>query len=174
MRVLLFALFVSLAACSTEETPREVPPRVGDVAGPEAEPSVVSGPNEAFRLETDEVGVVTVSDAAGAYDVNLDRGIVLESIDEAPLDSVAVAAWLARFNPLDGSETYDDVDAELVEQDYTSLLTFLFTDGSARDVWILRRDDGLAVLTRSGGRVFRLPAERYRDLVPEAATLRAQ
>ena len=69
MRALLFALLVSLAACSTEEAPREAPPRVGDVAGPEAEPSVVSGPNEALRIEPDEVGVVTVSDAAGAYDV---------------------------------------------------------------------------------------------------------
>ena len=173
MRALLFALLVSLAACSTEEAPREAPPRVGDVAGPEAEPSVVSGPNEALRIEPDEVGVVTVSDAAGAYDVNVDRGIVLESFDEAPLDSAAVSAWLARFDPLDGSATYDDVDAATVEQDYTSLLTFLFTDGSARDVWILRRDDGLAVLTRSGGRVFRLPAERYRDLVPDVSSLRA-
>lgn len=184
MRLLFPLLLLALVGCgedrssgdyTSNETPSaEVPPRVGDVAGPEAVPSVVAGPNEAIRIEPAQVGVVTVSDAAGAYDVNLDQGMVIESIDSAPVDRAAVDAWLAQFAPLDGEATFEGVDPDEVQQDYTSLLTFLFTDGSARDVWLQRRDDGLAVLTRSGGRVFRLPASRYRDLVPEVEALRAQ
>ncbi|MEM1053897.1 MAG: hypothetical protein AAGI52_00100 [Bacteroidota bacterium] len=161
-----------LTACATEDPPREAPPNVGEVAGPEAEPSVTAGPNEAIRIEAGEVGVVLVTNESGAYDVDLSRGVVTESIDEGPLNEAAVDAWLAQFSPLDGESTFEAVDPAEVEADYSALLTFQFTDGSDRNVWIQRRDAGLAVLTAGGGRVFRLPDSRYADLVPEAGTLR--
>lgn len=167
-----FPLVLLLLVACSDEPPREAPPRVGDVAGPEAEPSVVTGPTETFRIEPGQVGVVTVQDGMKTYDVNLGRGIVLDD-GEAPLDEAAAQAWLSRFAPLDAGTPYEGVTADEVESGYTSLLTFLFTDGSARTLWIERRDDGLAVLTRSGGDVTRLPADDFRRLVPEASSLAA-
>lgn len=157
---------------SRESTAGEVPPRVGDVAGPEAAPSRVAGPGEIVRFETDQIGVVTVEDGDETYDVNVDRMRLTLGTEGSAASAGAIRRWVARFAPLESGGPFEGVDPAEVERDRTALLSFLFSDGSVQTLWIQRRADGLAVLARSGGTVHRLPADRFRDLVPEPDALR--
>ena len=186
MRFFVLLALLPLAACGSDASPEasgeidvqsnetaEVPPRIGDVAGPEAAPIRVPGPNDVVNVETGEIGVATVQDAEDTYDVNIARMEILDGIDTSGASPQAVRRWLARFQPLAGAGRYDDLDPAVVQEGYTSLVTFLFSDGSAQTIYVQRQPDGLAVLSQPDGPVWRLAPEALRDLVPRADALRA-
>ncbi|OZC02973.1 hypothetical protein [Rubricoccus marinus] len=189
MRYLLPFALLLLAACGSDPAPEApatgdvevtsnetatgaVPPRIGDIAGPEAAPTREAGPNEVVFVEVGQVGVVTVESAEGAYDVNLDRMDVREGIDAGAASPEAIDAWLARFAPLEGAGTYRDMTPADVQANYTAVITFVFVDDSGRTLFLQERPDGVAVVSQPDGPVWRLAPEAYADLVPLASRLR--
>lgn len=172
--LLLLPLLV-LAACTDSETETvSDPPVVGQVAGPEAEPPVVRGADEVVRIDPTLVGVATVEDSLDTYDVDLEQMNLMLGEVVSEVDSAAVYEWLARFAPLEADGTYDDLDPASFELDYTSLVTFLFEDGSVRTLYVQKQTDGLAVVSQLNGTVWRVAPEALRDIVPTAASLGAR
>ncbi len=184
MRALLFSLVLvlPLAACGSGESPDAdvvsnetrsalTPPATENVTG--GEPVGLPGPGEIVNVNASEIGVATVQDEEETYDVNMGRMELLDGIDASPASPEAVRSWLARFEPLASAGRYDDLTPEAVREGYTSLVTFLFSDGSAQTLYLQRQPDGLAVLSQPDGPVWRLTPEALRDLVPLANDLRA-
>ena len=176
-RLLLLApLALALAACGSDPAPEAAdaqasggaPPVTEDVTEP---PGPVAGPNEVLTLDPADVGVVTVTSEGDSYDVSPERGEVVFGIDGRPAAPEAVQTWLARFAPLEATGRYDDAAPEALEQDYTALLVFTFSDGSARSLYLQTREDGVAALSQPDGPVWRLEPGAYADLVPPADAL---
>ena len=177
-RLLLLApLALALAACGSDDaapTPEAsgeapTPPATEDVT--EAPPPRVAGPNEVLYLDPEEVGLATVTSGGDSYDVNPELGEVVLGIDGRDAAPEAVREWLGRFAPLDAAGTYDDLDPATLEQDYTALIVFTFSDGSARNLYLQEREDGVAALSQSDGPVWRLEPGVYDGLVPLADAL---
>ena len=185
---LLFLALLPLAACGSDSAPEasgetsyvsnettsgEVPPRIGDIAGPEAGPTREAGPNEVVFVEADELGVVTVESGDDTYDVDIAAGDVRMGIDSGAVSQEALDSWLAGFSPLEAMGRYPDLRAEDIMGAYSAILTFVFVDDSGRTLFFQKQPDGVAVVSQADGPVWRLAPEAYRSLVPLVSDLRA-
>ncbi|MDX1530732.1 MAG: hypothetical protein R3362_04330 [Rhodothermales bacterium] len=128
---------------------------------------------EVIRLDLAHVLTATLPNATVG---NVQSGGGMELLvgdDVEAVDEAAVRAWLRRYAPLEADGRYAGLDARELYNDPDQRVSFAFDDGSSRTVAFTRRGDSLAVVSQLDGPVFRLPARRLPELVPDPATLRA-
>ena len=90
-------------------------------------------------------------------------------IDGAPADSMQVANWLRRFNPLNADGFFDDIPPQVLgDASYKIEIT---SSSGTNALHALPHESALALVTGGGQFTYRLFESRLDQLFPEAGTL---
>jgi hypothetical protein len=177
--LLLAAAAALFLGCERSAPAAETPaadPVSSDIV--EAMPATVTtarAPDEVLRLDVRALLQATAEQNGEVYGIQRDDvEQPWRTIDGGAVDPEAVQRWLGLFTPLEADDRYPDLAPDAVLSDVTHRLVFRFNDGSGRTLAVQQRGDGLAVVSRPNGAVFRLPADRLDALVPPPEAFRAE
>jgi len=130
-------------------------------------------PGEVARLAPNRVVAISVDSPDFSYSIErLPEPRVVRGPESERPTAAAIDALLARYAPLEGQDVLSGLRADDVRARPTHRIIFHMEDESALEVAFVRRGEFAAAASQAGAPVYRLAAERLRDLVPPLERLR--